>query len=177
MIFSVDASIPFPRPLVYQTYRDRLLELLPYMGNVQRIEPRSAHQEQGKLRCSNDWYGGGEIPAIARAFISEQMLSWTEHNIWDDQEYSVLWRIETHAFTEAVTCAGKNYFHAQGNTTMVENRGELVIHAQKLEGVPDFLKPQVAEFVEALLGQKIGPNLRQMSEGVRQYLNQQELSG
>lgn len=173
MIFAVDAHIPFPQPLVYQTYRDKLLELLPYMSNVQRIEPRSARQEQGRLLCSNDWYGGGEIPAMARAFINEQMLSWTEHNIWDDHDYSVRWRIETHAFTEAVTCSGKNYFHAQGETTRVENRGELVIQAHKLVGVPDFLKPQVAALVEELLGHKIGPNLRQMGEGVRQYLEKQ----
>ncbi len=170
MIISVDAHIPFPRPLVFQTYRDKLQELLPYMDNVHHIEPKSLHKENGRVVCTNEWHGGGDIPTIAKAFIDEQMLSWTEHNIWNEADFSLEWRITTHAFTEAVSCFGKNHFLEQGNTTIVENRGELVIYPEKIEGIPDFLSSQVAGFVEDLLSQKIGPNLTQMGEGVRRYL-------
>ena len=170
MIISVDAQIPFPRPLVFQTYRDNLQELLPYMNNVDRIEPKSFFRDNGRVICTNEWHGGGDIPTIARAFVDEKMLSWTEHNIWNEADFSLEWRITTHAFTKAVSCSGKNHFLERHNTTIVENRGELVIHPQKVEGIPDFLKGQVAGFVEELLIQKIGPNLTQMGEGVRQYL-------
>lgn len=170
MIISVDAQIPFPRQLVFQTYRDKLQELLPYMDNVHRIDPKSYQQEQGRVICTNEWHGGGDIPTIARAFVDEQMLSWTEHNIWDETDFSLEWRITTHAFTEAVSCSGRNHFLDHGEATIVENRGELVIHPQRIEGIPDFLKGQVAGFVEDFLSQKIGPNLTQMGEGVRQYL-------
>lgn len=170
MNISVDAQIPFPRSLVFQTYRDKLQELLPYMENVHHIDPTSYHQENGKVICTNEWHGGGDIPTIAKAFIDEQMLSWTEHNVWDEADFSLEWKITTHAFTEAVSCAGKNHFRDHGDTTIVENRGELIINPHKIEGIPDFLKSQVAGFVEDLLSQKIGPNLTQMGEGVRQYL-------
>lgn len=170
MYISVDAQIPFPRSLVFETYRDKLQELLPYMDNVHHIEPKSYHQENGRVICTNEWHGGGDIPTIAKAFIDEQMLSWTEHNIWDEADYSLEWQITTHAFTEAVSCSGKNHFRDRGDSTMVENRGELVIYPHKIEGIPDFLRSQVAGFVEDLLSQKIGPNLTQMGEGVRQYL-------
>lgn len=170
MIISVDAHIPFPRSLVFPTYRDKLQELLPYMDNVHRIEPKSYQHDNGRVICTNEWHGGGEIPTLARAFIDEQMLSWTEHNVWNEADFSLEWRITTHAFTEAVSCSGKNHFRERGETTIVENRGELIIHPHKIEGIPDFLKGQVAGFVEDFLSQKIGPNLTQMGEGVRQYL-------
>jgi hypothetical protein len=170
MIISVDTQIPFPRLLVFQTYRDKLQELLPYMENVHRIEPKSYRQENRRVFCTNEWHGGGEIPSLARAFMNEQMLSWTEDNIWNEADFSLEWRITTHAFTEAVFCSGKNYFLAQGEKTLVQNRGELVIQPDKIAGIPEFLKGQVAGFVEEVLGQKIGPNLIQMGNGVRQYL-------
>ncbi|MGR3273836.1 hypothetical protein HRE53_12875 [Acaryochloris sp. 'Moss Beach'] len=170
MNISVDAQIPFPRSLVFATYRDKLQELLPYMDNVHHIEPKTYRQEDQRVICTNEWHGGGDIPTIAKAFIDEQMLSWTEHNIWNEADFSLEWRITTHAFTEAVSCSGKNLFREQGDTTIVENRGELIIYPQKIDGIPDFLRSQVAGFVEELLSQKIGPNLTQMGIGVRRYL-------
>ena len=41
MIISVDTRLLFPRSLVYATYRDKLVELVPYLPNVQRIEVKS----------------------------------------------------------------------------------------------------------------------------------------
>ncbi|MCG8367383.1 MAG: hypothetical protein MJA27_29115, partial [Pseudanabaenales cyanobacterium] len=170
MIISLDTRIPFPRSLVYRTYRDKLIELLPYMPNVRHIEIKSHRRENGRTYCINEWRGGGEIPAVARAVISEDMLSWTEHNIWDEAEFSLEWRIKTHAYTEAVNCGGKNRFLEEGDSTVIENRGKLVIDREKLEGIPPFLRGSVASIVEDFLGKKVGPNLVQMGEGVREYL-------
>ncbi len=81
--------------------------------------------------------------------------------------------LETHAFTEAVLCRGKNYFRADGNTTIIENRGELNIDSTKIKGVPHFIANQIAHVVEDFLGKQIEPNLIQMSGGVRLYLEQE----
>ena len=172
MIISLNTRLPFPRSLVYRTYRDKLLELLPYMPNVREIEVKSKREENGHIYCINEWRGGGEIPAIARAVISEEMLSWTEHNIWNDAEFTLEWRIKTHAYTEAVQCSGKNRFLEEGDSTVIENRGKLVIDQNKLEAIPPFLRGSVASIVEDFLGKKVGPNLVQMGEGVCAYLKQ-----
>ena len=170
MIISVNTHIPFPRSLVYGTYRDKLIELLPYMPNVRHIEIKSHREENGRTYCINEWRGGGEIPAVARAVISEDMLSWTEHNAWNEADFTLEWRIETHAYTEAVHCGGKNRFIEADNSTVIENRGELVIDRAKLEGIPPFLRGSVAGIVEDFLGKKIEPNLVQMGKGAHEYL-------
>lgn len=172
LIISADTRICFPRSLVYATYRDKLIELVPYMPNVRAIEVKSRREENGRVYSINEWHGGGEIPLAARAVISEDMLSWTEYNTWNEAECTVDWQIGTHVFTEAVYCTGKNRFFADGNTTIIQSRGKLIIDPKKIKGVPIFLVRTVVGLVEDFLGKKIEPNLLQMSEGVRQYLEQ-----
>jgi hypothetical protein len=173
MIISAHTYIPFPRFLVYATYRDKLVELVPYMPNVRSIRVKSRHEQGEKVYSVNEWHGGGEIPQAARAILSEKMLSWTEYNTWNEAECTLDWRIETHAFTEAVSCAGKNCFIEEGNGTRIESRGQLSIDPRKIEGFPKFLTGMVAGMVEDFLSKKIEPNLLHMSEGVCHYLKRE----
>ncbi len=170
MLIRADLQLPFPRDLVYATYRDKLVELLPYMPDVRSLTVKSRQAEGEKVYCVYEWHGGGEIPIAARAILSESMLSWTEHDLWNESEFGVEWRIETHAFAEAVYCTGKNRFIADGNSTTIESRGELKIDPAQIKGVPSFMTGGIARVVEDFLGKKIEPNLRQMGEGVRHYL-------
>lgn len=172
MIISADVRIPYSRSLVYATYRDKIVELLPYLPDVRQVEVKSRREEDGRVYCVNEWHGGGEIPVLAKALLSEELLSWTEYDTWEKSEFAVEWHIETHAFTEAVYCAGKNHFLEDGDATVIENRGELTINPKQLKEVPPFLRGQVARAVEDFLGNRIEPNLRQMSDGVRRYLEQ-----
>lgn len=167
---STDIRLAFPRSLVFTTYRDKLDELVPYMPNVRAVEEVSRQAQNGHILLVHEWHGGGDIPAAAKALLSEQMLSWTEYNNWDESTYTLTWKNQTHAFTEAVDCAGKNTFREENGFTIIECRGELKIDAHKIHGVPFFLTNQVAHLVEDYLSKKIEPNLLQMSEGVRQYL-------
>jgi len=170
MDLSADARIPFPRPVVFAAYRDKLPELLEYLPNVRAIEVQSRKDAPPITELVNIWRGGGEIPAAARAFLSEAMLSWTDHARWDESAFTCSWRIEAHAFTEAVGCQGTNRFLEDGDGTLLQIRGALVIDASKLKGVPRLLSGTVSKTVEEVLGGKIKPNLVQVSDGVRRYL-------
>jgi hypothetical protein len=173
MIIQSSVYLPFPRSLVYTTYRDQLVELVPFLSNVRQIEVKSRQEQAGLLHLVNIWHGGGEIPAAARMILSEAMLSWTDYAIWNEAEFTTDWQIETHAFTEAVHCTGKNCFLAEGNGTRIDCSGELTIDPDKT-GVPFFLAGKVAQTVEDFLGKKIEPNLLQVSEGVSRYLERSQ---
>ncbi len=174
MIISADTRIPFPRPLVYATYRDKIVELVPYLPNVRGIEVKSRREEGGLIHFVNEWHGGGEIPVIARAVLSEAMLSWTDLATWNESEFTTEWHIKTHAFTEAVRCAGVHRFKEAGSGTLIESRGELAINPKQIKGVPQLLAGTVARTVEDFLSSKLEPNLLQVSEGVRHYLEQSQ---
>ena len=172
MLITAELRIPFPRSLVYTTYRDRLVELVPYMPNARSVEVKSRRSENERIYCVNFWRGGGRIPLALRAVLGEAMLSWTEYDIWDESNFTLEWRIETHAFTKAVFCRGKNCFLENNGTTIIETRGELSIDSEQIEGFPRSLKGQIASRVENFLGKKIVLNLIQMSKGVHNYLEQ-----
>lgn len=171
MLLSADARIPFARPTVFATYRDELVSLLPFLPNVRGIEVKSRAEEGSVVKLVNEWHGGGEIPAAARAFLSESMLSWTDRATWDEATFTCAWTIETHAFSEAVTCRGENRFLVDGDATLLEIRGTLSIDAKRIRGVPGFLAGKVSKAVEEVLAQKIQPNLVEVSRGLTKYLD------
>jgi hypothetical protein len=176
MIISTRVTIPFPRSLVYATYRDRLMEVVPYMPNIRQVVAKSRVQAGAQTETMNEWHGGGDIPAAARAILNESMLSWTESAIWNETDFTTHWRIKTHAYTNAVSCNGLNRFLETRDGTIIESNGELKIDSRQIKEVPSFLAGMVGGVVEDFLGKKIEPNLVQMSEGVRHYLEHQPSS-
>lgn len=172
-----DADIPFPRELVYLTYRDRLPDLVPFLPNIRAIEVQSRRDEPGAVHLVNIWHGGGDIPTAARAFLSESMMSWTDIATWRDADFLVEWQTRTHAFTEAVACGGVNRFIETGPATVrFEIRGEITIDPKKIP-VPRFLAGKAASAVEDFLLKKITPNLIATSDGVRRFLEQERAKG
>jgi hypothetical protein len=169
---SVDSQVSFSRFLVYATYRDKLMELGPSLPNVRSLQIKSRQETDQQVQLVIEWHGGGDIPAAARALLSEELFIWTEYDVWDNHEFTVDWRIETHAYPEEVFIAGKNRFLDQGNCTLVESRGDLSIDLSALSGVPPFLLSRLVHMVEGLLAKKIEPNLVQMGENVQNYLEQ-----
>ncbi len=174
MLISLDLEIPFPRPRVYVTYRDQLEEQVGYMDGVDGVEVKSRSQEKGQVYCVNEWHSKTQIPTPLRVVLGEQLFSWTESVIWNESDFTVRWQIQTHAFTEAVSCAGSNRFRAEGNKTVVEHRGELRIDPQKLLSIPWFLRSQIAQLSENFLVQQTKTNLKQMGEAVRKELEKLE---
>lgn len=165
-----DATLPYPRPIVFAAYRDDLTKLLEYLPNVRNIEVKSRKEDGSRVELVNLWHGGGEIPAAARAVLSESMLSWTDYASWNEDAWTCDWRTETHSFTEAVGCKGQNKFIEVDGGTRIEIRGNLKIDAKKIRGVPGFLAGKVAGAVESFLAAKIKPNLVEVTEGLRKYL-------
>ncbi|HEY6460444.1 MAG TPA: hypothetical protein VIY73_09840 [Polyangiaceae bacterium] len=173
MDLRADAHIPFPRDVVFAAYRDDITKVLAYLPNVRSIDVKSRKDEGQVAELVNIWHGGGEIPAAARAILSESMLSWTDYAKWDADKLRCDWRIETHAFTEAVTCQGFNVFLEDGpGKTLMEIRGKIDIDAKKIRGVPGFLAGKVGRTIEDFLGNKIQPNLVETAKGLTKYLEQ-----
>ncbi len=171
MELRADAHIPFPRDVVFAAYRDDITKVLDYLPNVRRIDVQSRVDDGPISKHVNIWHGGGEIPAAARAVLSESVLSWTDYATWDGLRFTCQWRIETHAFTEAVLCGGLNTFLEDGpGKTLLEIRGKMEIDAKKIRGVPGFLAAKVGRTVEEFLSGKIQPNLVETARGLGKYL-------
>jgi hypothetical protein len=174
MELRADTRIAFARPLVFSAYRDKLSDLVDYLPNIRRIEVKERKEDGPVVELVNVWHGGGDVPAVARAFLSEAMLAWTDTVRWDETAFTADWHVKTHAFPEAVVCRGKNSFVESGDHTVFQLRGDLTIDASKLKGVPRLLSGSVAKAVEEFLVKKIGPNMVEVAQGVAKYLEAQK---
>ena len=170
-----DARIPFPRARVFAAYRDDIAQLLPYLPNVRAIAVKSRKDDGPVAHLVNEWQGGGEVPTAVRAVLGDSMLSWTDYATWNADALRCDWRTETHAFGDALRCAGYDLFLDDGpDRTRLEIRGTLEVDAKKIRGVPGFLAGRVGRAVEEFLGTRIQANLVETAKGLTKYLEQKE---
>jgi hypothetical protein len=173
MELHADARIPFPREVVFSTYRDEIDKLLPYLPNVRSIDRKSRKDAGAVVELVNEWRGGGDIPAAIRAVLHDSVLEWTDYATWKADAHRCDWRTETHAFTEAVRCQGSTLFLDDGTgKTALEIRGSLDVDAKRIRGIPSFLAGKLGRAVEEFLVGKIRSNLVDTARGVAKYLEQ-----
>jgi hypothetical protein len=173
MLINSNVYLPFPRPLVYATYRDKLLELAMQMPNVKSVTLKSRQAQNGTVQQVYEWRGKSDIPAMLKAFISEDLLTWTDFATWKAAAFTTDWQIRPHAFSEAILWTGEDQYLAEGTGTRILSKGELSINPKRLKGVPDFLSGQVSRVAEELLAKQMEPNFVEMSRCVQKYLEQQ----
>lgn len=161
--------LPFPRPVVFATYRDRMTEVTPYLPNISSIVVKERSGEGARVHLANVWTAKAELPSVARKFVKEGMLAWTDSADWDQASWQCRWRIETHAFPGLVECSGTTSFAESGDQTDIEFRGDLVLHLEKAH-IPRILAGTVAPHVERLVVNSLRPNLLSTGEAVARFL-------
>ncbi len=174
MRIEADSVLPFTREHVYATYRDELPQFTEYLPNVRAIEVKSREQgDDGVVKLLNVWHGGGDIPVALRKLLDEKVLSWDDHATWDQAAWTVAWDIRTHAFTEAVSCHGKNSFiELSGGRTRLEIHGDISIDIKKVKGIPSMLAGTIGKTVESFLVKQITANLTSVSDALSRYLKE-----
>ena len=171
MKIETDVTLPFPRERVFVAYRDRLPELLQYLPNIRGLDVKKREERDAEVYLVNDWKGGGEVPSVARSFLRESMLSWTDHATWRSADFVCAWRTDVHAFPGALNSAGTNRFVELGpEKTRIEFRGELTCDASKVPGVPKLLARSINGTVEKIFVGKIVENLVAVGEGIGKLL-------
>lgn len=169
MKLHADSFLPFPRAEVFRTYRDRLVELIPFLPNVRAIDVRSRKDDGTVSHIVNVWHGGGDIPKVVRSVLSENLLNWTDHAKWDEAAWTCEWRMETHSFPGALHAVGTNKFvEAPGGCKLIVE-GDLAIDGSKLP-VPRLLARTVAGAAESFLVAVVKPNLTETAKGVVRFL-------
>ncbi len=170
MLINASVYLPFPRSLVYATYRDNLLDLVGQMHNVKSVKLKSRQEQGAVVQQTYVWHGKSDIPGMMQAFISQDLLTWDDFATWKNDEFVTDWRIQPHAFSEAIVWTGQDRYLESGNGTKIESKGELRIDPHRLQGVPSFFSGQVSHIAEEVLAKQAEPNFLEMSRCVKAYL-------
>lgn len=173
MKLEVSAEIPHPREKVFEVYRDKLTELVPFLPNVQSITVVTRREDGPTLYLLNRWHGGGDIPALVRKALSADLLQWDDHATWHSERFVTEWRTEVPAFKDAVRASGQNRFEASGPGTLLRIDGEFTVDPGRIPGIPRLLASTLAPAIEKFLTGSIKANLLAVSKGVERYLDGQ----
>lgn len=171
MEIKADVSLPYARELVFATYRDRIDELTEHLPNIRSIKAIDRKERpDGTVELVNAWTAGGDIPAVARSFINESMLKWTDYATWRPTSFTVDWRTEVHAFPGAIKSQGMNRYQRAPGGMKLEIRGELTCDPSKIPGIPRMLHGTVAQAVERVLVGAVQTNLVAIGKSVGKLL-------
>lgn len=168
-----ESRVNHPRDVVYAAYRDRLPEVVVYIPDIREIVMRSRQDDGPISKIHNEWISDKDIPSFAAKFLPKDVLRWDDYATWDQTLFACDWRIKTRAFTEAVTCGGRNLFVEDGpNATRVILAGNLTINLREIAGVPSFLAGTIAPQVEKFIISLITPNLEKVNQSLGKFLDE-----
>ncbi len=171
MKFNLTDEIAFPRDEVFTTHRDRLVELVEYLPNVDAVDIESREEADGVVKLVNRWKGASsDVPAPLRPVIKPEMLTWIDRASWDGERYRCDWNITLTALPDAVTAKGFNLFLDEGDETVVQMSGEFIIHPDKVPGMPSFMAKRLAPTLEKFVVGLLQPNLKRSNKAVEEYL-------
>jgi len=174
MKFTLTDEIPFERAEVYATHRDKLMELVEYLPNVEEVVVESREDDGDVVRMVNRWKGASsDVPKPLRPVIKPEMLTWIDRATWDESRHRCDWQITLTALPDAVTARGFNVFVDEGDVTVVQMSGEFVIHPEGVPGVPAFMARRLAPTLEKFVVGLLQPNLKRSNQAVESYLEDQ----
>ncbi len=172
MRFNITDELPHPLEDVFETHRDKLLELVDYLPNIDNIETVKREEDGPIVRLENHWTGASsDVPAVVRPLIKSEYLTWVDHAEWDESTHRCRWRIEIGVLPGVVEARGENTFRAEGDETVVNMSGEFIIHPERIPGVPTFVAKRAAPALEKFVVGLVQPNLRKSNAAVVEYID------
>jgi hypothetical protein len=173
---SVNDTVAYPRELVFTTFRDDLDKLDDYLPDIESITTQSRDDvDEDTTKVVRLWKARDEdIPTLASKFIKPEMLQWTDHATWHEDEWTCDWEMEVGFLTDAITAKGTNRYIDKGDKVEIIIDGTLEVDAKQIPGVPRMLAGKVGSAVEKFVVKMITPNLKEVNRGVERYLATQQ---
>lgn len=172
MRFTITDELPHPRDLVFETHRDKLLELVDYLPNIDAVETKHREEVGAVSKLENHWTGASsDIPAMLRPFLKSEYLTWVDYAEWDAENYRCKWRIEISVIPGAIEAFGENVFREEDGETIVNMTGEFRVHPERIPGVPAFVAKRAAPALEKFIVGLVQPNLRKSNAAVVEYID------
>lgn len=178
MEFGEREHISHPAGLVYETARDRMVELVPFLPAVESIEVVARHDEPDMIHIDNVWQGSTtDVPKAVRAFIKPEHLRWKDSADWLADDLTCLWSLETFVGNAFYECNGRTYVEPDGdNACWFGIEATLQVHPERVPGIPRLLAGRLAGSIERFVANLLKPNLTSVAKGVQDYLDAQQSS-
>lgn len=178
MNFEVSDPIPFSVDEAFYLIRDHMPDLVPYMKDTESIEVVERSEAGDEVKIVNRWQAaaGDQIPKALQKLIKPEYLSWIDHATWSTEKQQADWELEALGSSRLFSCSGTTAIQAHQDP----QKANLVItvsfeiHPENIPGIPKFLAKKIAGQVENFIGDVLKTNMRQLSQSMSQYAQDQK---
>lgn len=164
----------YPVKTVFETYRDFHEEYAKHIPNVTKIVVKERKKiDKSRVKVVTVWNGSGYVPIIVRYIVKPEMISWTEYDIYDEEELIYTWRCEPFYFKDFFTSNGICKFACEGeDKTKVELTGVIKICIPHFPGVPDKIAQKAGEIIEKKISEYLYPNLDATVQAIKKIIKE-----
>ncbi|MET0251458.1 MAG: hypothetical protein ABW203_04690 [Novosphingobium sp.] len=154
-----------PAPL-FATIRDRLIELVGALDDIESIEEVDRAPEGGALRVVNRWHARQTIPLLLRGKLGHDGIQWLDTARWYEDRLVCTWDIVPSIGDGAITCVGETHFLPAmgGRGTRLQFDGKLDIDPAFIGGLVGPFQGPVRKLVESIVTTLIPTNFRAVAE-------------
>ena len=169
MLLESQDLISEPVDKVYETVRDRLNELVPFMPNIEKIAVESREEKPEGAYLINRWYAQVDVPGMLKKVLKPEFFSWVDHAQWNDGQKEVTYQLVSTLTKDLFEAKGHNYFIDQGGKTLLKVTCEVNIYPERVPGVPKLLAGKIRPAIESLMKKMLEPNLTSLAKGLQEY--------
>ncbi len=174
MRFDVVEDTRHPREVVFSAHKDRLLEIVPFLEDVEKIELRGrASHADGREEQTHLWYGSPSVvPALVRPMVPPHLLQWLQKTVWSRKTWTAEWTIDVPGLGGTVEASGRNVYVEAGGKCRIEVSGDFAFRPEKvkeLAAVPASVVPMVEKIVVGL----IVPLVQRTGVAVSRFLDEE----
>jgi hypothetical protein len=167
--------VKHPKQQVWESIRDRLGIMVPYLDDVAQIHEQERRvTDAGVVELTNIWQADISIPPVLQSVIDHRKLGWTDRAQWFDESGICLWEIEPHFLPGVAQCKGKTRYESAigGKGTRITFEGELIVDASRLDNLPAFMENTANKTIETLVTTLIPTNFRKVTTALSEVLKQ-----
>jgi hypothetical protein len=168
--------VKMPKQVVWETLRDRLTEMAPFLDDVSSIKQVDRKDAgNGGVRLTNLWQADIEIPEVIQSILHSRDVSWLDRAEWLEARSRCEWQIEPKFLTEHIKCSGTTLFEPAigGRGTRITFEGKIDITLGRIPGVPNFMLGTVTKAIESLVTTLIPKNFQKLATAMFNLLEQQ----
>ena len=146
MKFEITDPIPFKVDEAYHILRDEMSALVPFMEDTESITVIKREDSDGVVKLTNHWQASmNKIPSAIRSFVKPEMLSWHDHVVWTEQDYTGRWELEALGSDKLFSCKGETSVIGNGEESTLKIVLEFEIYPEKVPGIPKFLAKKLGD--------------------------------
>jgi hypothetical protein len=167
-----------PRETIFRTLRDRQVEINEQLPNIVRHEIiRFEHSGEALTEVQAEIQGRTMIPFLLSGIVSQEHLRWFSHQVWNEEDYSCAYRIESLHFRDNVDISGYWKFIEAHRGTEISIDSNIGIDARGVRGIPPGLAVPAGILAERIILGLTGPSLDRILNGLREIARAERTAG